>query len=188
MAGRAVEVVRKPLSARPHTRRTLTERLAIRFPGLVAPVFRVMGRLSPSSRLRQAILWRGAQQGVEAFNRRDLDAVVIAYQPDIEYHPYREFVEAGLSEACYRGHSGYRAYVDGTNDVWGDEVRLEPTELIDLGDRLVILANMPMRAQGSGIALGETYAGVSTLRDGKIVRQDDYLSHAEALRAVGLPA
>jgi hypothetical protein len=28
----------------------------------------------------------------------------------------------------------------------GAEVRLEPTELIDLGDRFVLLVNMPMRA------------------------------------------
>jgi ketosteroid isomerase-like protein len=61
-----------------------------------------------------------------------------------------------------------------------------PTELIDMGDRFVILADMPMRAQGSGIPLAETYAGVSTLRDGKLVRVDDFLSHAEALRSVGL--
>jgi ketosteroid isomerase-like protein len=46
---------------------------------------------------------------------------------------------------------------------------------------------MPMRAQASGVPLAETYAGVSTLRNGRIVRQDDFTSHAEALEAVGLP-
>jgi len=70
--------------------------------------------------------------------------------------------------------------------VWGGEVRLEPTELIDLGDRMVLLADMPMRAQASGIALTETYAGVSTLKDGKVIRNHDYLDQDEALDAAGL--
>jgi ketosteroid isomerase-like protein len=64
--------------------------------------------------------------------------------------------------------------------------RTAPTELIDLGDRVVLLANMPMRAQASGVPLAETYAGVSTLKDGKVIRNDDYLDQAEALEAVGL--
>jgi ketosteroid isomerase-like protein len=52
----------------------------------------------------------------------------------------------------------------------------------------VLLADMPMRAQASGIPLAQTYAGVSTLKDGRVIRQDDFLNHAEALEAVGLPA
>jgi ketosteroid isomerase-like protein len=122
----------------------------------------------------------------EAYNRRDLDAVTIGFHPDLEYNPYREFIEAGLVEPCYRGHAGYRSYIEATEDVWGQEVRLFPREIIDLGDRIVILADMPMRAQGSGISLTETYACVSTLRDGRVIRQDDYLTHDEALREVGL--
>jgi hypothetical protein len=57
----------------------------------------------------------------------------------MEYYPYREFVEAGLAEPVYHGPSGYRAYIEATYDVWGTGVRLEPTELIDLGDRVVLL-------------------------------------------------
>jgi hypothetical protein len=58
--------------------------------------------------------------------------------------------------------------------------------MIDLGDQVVVLADMPMRAQASGISLSETYACVSTLKDGKVIRQRDFLDHAEALKAVGL--
>lgn len=123
---------------------------------------------------------------VEAYNRRDLDAVTIGFAPDLEYYPYREFVEAGLTEPCYRGPSGYQAYIESTYEVWGADVRLEPTELIDLGDRVVLLADMPMRAQASGVALGETYACVSTLKDGRVIRQQDFLDQGEALEAVGL--
>jgi ketosteroid isomerase-like protein len=188
MTQESVEFVRKPLRARERSSRTLDQRLGIRFPRLAAASARVIGKLPPRSRVRQAVLWRTARLGVEAYNRRDLDAVAAAYRPDLEYYPYREFVEAGLAEPCYHGPSGYKAYISATYDVWGTDVRLEPTELIDMGDRLVLLAHMPMRAQASGVSLAETYAGVSTLKDGRVIRQDDFLTHAEALEAVGLPA
>jgi ketosteroid isomerase-like protein len=166
--------------------RTLDQRLALRFPRLAAASLRLFTRLPPGSRLRQAAVRRTVRLAVQAYNRRDLDAVAIAYGPDLEYYPYREFVEGALAEPCYYGPAGYRRYIDATEEVWGGDVRLEPTELIDMGDRLVLLADMPMRAQASGIPLAQTYAGVSTLRDGRVIRQDDYLSHAEALEAVGL--
>lgn len=186
MARRNVEYVRKPLRARGRSRRTLDLRILVRFPRLAAASFRLVGSLPPTSRVRQALLWRAARAGVEAYNRRDLDVVVLAYRPDMEYYPYREFVEAALAEPCYHGPSGYRAYIATTFDVWGTDVRLEPTELIDLGDRFVLLADMPMRAQASGIPLAQTYAGVSTLKGGRVIRQQDFLNHAEALEAVGL--
>ena len=187
MAEDNVEFVRKPLRAREQSSRTLDQRLAIRFPRLAAASTRLLGKLPPGSRVRQAVLWRVTRLGVEAYNRRDLDAVVAAYHPDLEYYPYREFVQAGLAEPCYHGPSGYQAYISATYDVWGTDVRLEPTELIDLGDRVVLLADMPMRAQASGIPFAQTYAGVSTLKHGRVIRQDDFLTHAEALEAVGLP-
>jgi ketosteroid isomerase-like protein len=171
---------------RARSSRTLDQRLSVRFPKLSAASFRLITRLPPRSRIRQAAVRRTVALAVEAYNRRDLEAVAIAYDPELEYYPYREFVEAALAEPCYHGRAGYRSYIEATEEVWGADVRMEPTELIDMGDRLVLLADMPMRAQASGIPLAQTYAGVSTIRDGRVIRQDDYLNHAEALEAVGL--
>ena len=151
-----------------------------------AAAFRLVTVLPPSSRIRQAGLQRTIRMAIEAYNRRDLEAVAVAFHPGLEYYPYREFVEAGLADPCYHGPSGYRSYIEATYDVWGTEVRLYPTELIDLGDRLVLLADMPMRAQGSGIPLAETYATIATIKQGKVIRQQDFLDQAEALEAVGL--
>jgi ketosteroid isomerase-like protein len=181
-------VVRQPIRVRKSSSRTLDQRLMLRFPRLAAASFRLIGRLPPSSRVRRAALARGAQLGMEAYNRRDLDAVAIVYDTQLEYYPYREFVDAALAEPCYRGPEGYKRYIAATYDVWGVDVRLEGTEIIDLGDRLVMLAEMPMRAQASGVPLAETYAAVMTLKDGRVVRQQDYLNQAEALESVGLGA
>jgi hypothetical protein len=182
------DLVRKPLRVREQSTRTLDQRLAIRFPRLGAASFRLVTSLPPSSRPRQAVVWRAFRLAIEAYNRRDLVAVSTSFHPELEYYPYRQFVEAGLAEPCYYGPAGYRRYIEATYDVWGTEVRLYPTELIDLGDRLVLLADMPMRALGSGIGLAETYATIATLKDGGVIRQQDFLDQAEALEAVGLAA
>jgi ketosteroid isomerase-like protein len=126
------------------------------------------------------------RNAIEAYNRRDLEAVATIFHPDLEYFPYREFVEAALAEPCYHGPSGYREYITATYDVWGTDVRLYPTELIDMGDQGVLLADMPMRAQASGIPLAQTYATIATLKDGRVIRQRDFLDQAEALEAAGL--
>ena len=178
--------MRIPLQPPRRSGRTLDQRLALRFPVFGTAALRLIGGLPPSSRLRRWALRRSVPLALDAYNRRDLDAVTIGYHPDLEYYPYREFVEAGLAEPCYHGPEGYKRYIDGTSEVWGAEVRLEPTEVVDLGDRLVMLADMPMRAQASGVGLSEKYAGVLTLREGRAIRQDDYLDQAEALRSVGL--
>jgi ketosteroid isomerase-like protein len=125
---------------------------------------------------------------LEAYNRRDLDAAVVAAHPEFEYHPGRDWVDAGLVEPCYRGLEGYRRYVATVDEVWGGENYLKPVELIDLGDRIVMLANGTMRAQASGVRLSEAFALVSTLQDGRSIHLQEYYDHAEALEAVGLRA
>jgi ketosteroid isomerase-like protein len=179
-------VVRKPLHIREESSRTLDQRVALRFPGLNAALLRLLAALPPSSRIRQAALWRAVRMGIEAYNRRDLAAASLGFHPRLEYYPYREFVEAGLAEPCYHGPEGYRAYITATYEVWGTGVLLYPTELIDMGDQLVLLADMPMRAQASGVPLAERYGTVATVQDGMIIRQRDFLDQAEALAAAGL--
>ena len=123
---------------------------------------------------------------MEAFNRRDLDAVVLGWDPEFEYRPDRDWVAAGLVEPCYRGLENYRRYVATADEVWDGENFLEPVELIDLGERIVVLAHARMRAQASGVPLTEAYASIITLKDGRPVLIQERYDHDEALRAVGV--
>jgi ketosteroid isomerase-like protein len=182
-----VEVVRQPLpEVRERSSRTLDQRLSLRFPRLAAASARLIGKRPPSSRLRQAALSRAVRLGAEAYNRRDLDAVVIGYHPEFEYRPARSWVEAGFIESCYRGLEGYRRYVALTAEVFGAEVYFKPVEVVDLGERVVVLATVPMRAQASGVPLTESFAYVLTMKDGRAIRLQEYYDHAEALEAAGL--
>jgi ketosteroid isomerase-like protein len=185
MAQENLGIVRKPLRVRERSSRTLDQRLSLRFPRLAAANSRRIAKLPPTSRFRQAALWRAVRLALEAYNRRDLDAVVIGWHPEFEYYPARA-VEIGLLEPCYRGLEGYRKYVATTSEVWGGENYLKPVELIDLGERFVVLADVVMRGQASGVPLTEAYAVVSTLRDGSVTSVQEYYDHAEALEAAGL--
>ncbi|HZO59618.1 MAG TPA: nuclear transport factor 2 family protein [Solirubrobacterales bacterium] len=184
---REAQIVRKPMRVREHSRRTLDQRLFIRFPRLSAALLVPLSKLPPRSRIRQAALWRAARLALEAYNRRDMDAVGIGYHPEFEYHPARNWVEAGLLEPSYRGLEGHKRYVESTAEVFGAEVYVKPVELIDAGDRMAVLANVPMRAQASGIQLTEAFALVFTFEDGLVVRVQEYYDYDEALAAVGVP-
>jgi ketosteroid isomerase-like protein len=180
-------VVRQPLRVRERSRRTLDQRLFLRFPRLARASSRRILALPPRSRLRRAALLRAARLGLEAYNRRDMNAVGIAYHPEFEYHPARSWVEAGMLEPSYSGLEGHKRYVASTAEVFGAEVYVMPVEFVDLGNHFVVLANAPMRAQASGIELTEAFALVTTVKDGMIYRIEEHYDHDEALAAAGLP-
>jgi ketosteroid isomerase-like protein len=178
--------VRQPLPAQTEPHRTLDDRIAIRFPGLVAREARLISRLPPSSPVRQAVIARVVHHALSAYNRRDLAAVMASCTPDHEYRPAREWVEAGLVEPVYRGFAGYKRYVTTVDQVWGGENYLTPREVIDAADRLLVLTDGDMRGQASGVPLRQEFALLCTLRHGLNATAQEYYSHAEALRVIGV--
>src|SRR5947208_1447411 len=83
-----VEIVRQPIAVADGSRRRLDERFTLRFPRALAllagATWRLYLLLPPRSRLRQAIVRRYIKRGVEAVNRRDLEAAFVLYHPDVE--------------------------------------------------------------------------------------------------------
>jgi ketosteroid isomerase-like protein len=178
-------VVRKPLSVRKKARRTLDQRVALRFPALAAAYLRLFGRLPPTARIRQAAVWRGARLNVEAFNRRDFEALLIGYHPEAEFRAPRELAESGIIKASYRGYEGYVAFFREWLSACGD-YRMRPKELIDLGDRFVLFDEIVGRGAGSGVPLAQEHAIVMVLKNGRVILSQEYFDPAEALEAVGL--
>ena len=85
-----------------------------------------------------------------------------------------------------RGREGDRRLMAGWSDV-GTHGQLEPTELIDLGDRLVLLSRMSASSSHlGGVPVTRSYASVLALKDGRAISVTEYIDHAEALEAVGL--
>jgi ketosteroid isomerase-like protein len=100
--------------------------------------------------------------------------------------------EFGLEEAAemidrdrYAGREGFIANMRKLEESL-EEIRIEPLEFVDLGDRLVVVVSMSGRGKGSGAPVEVTFAQLWSMRDGKAVGLRDYATKSEALEAVAL--
>jgi hypothetical protein len=185
MSQENVEVVRTPLRLRERSSRPLDQRLVLRFPRLGVVSVQLLTRLSPRSRLRRAALSRASVLAIEDFNRGEYELALVSHHPHCEYRPPREMIEAGLVQSCYRGHAGYRELM--TDWSHAGELHLEDVELVDLGDRWVLLAELSLRwRQRADSPFGRKWACVITLDGGRVIREQYYWNHTEALEAAGL--
>jgi uncharacterized protein len=117
----------------------------------------------------------------EAWNRDDFDAWLSCQDPAIEWHT--GFAPIG---GVYRGVEGMREFWTALRTEL-ENLQVELQEIREVGDdRVVVLAEIRWRGPASEIELQGPLALVITIRNGKIVRSVDYLSHQEALEAVGL--
>jgi ketosteroid isomerase-like protein len=85
----------------------------------------------------------------------------------------------------YEGHAGVRRWLADWAEAWA-EWSLEPEELVDAGDSVVVFIRMKTKGLGSGVEVERADAQVFKLSNGKFVRVDYYNDRAQALRAVGL--
>jgi ketosteroid isomerase-like protein len=180
-----LEVVRQPVAVRSHSRRRLDERLMVRFPGAVPLLIRVVWRLPPGSRLRQGLVRRYTQLGLEAANRGDYDAAFALFHSGVEANFDREFVRLGL-DPVYRGREARLGAERTWTAEWSD-FRYEPKELIDLGDgRLLVLGRMKGLGLRSGAAFDHDWAVLFTVSAGRVVREQNFSDRGRGLEAVGL--
>jgi ketosteroid isomerase-like protein len=67
-----------------------------------------------------------------------------------------------------------------------DDYEVMPEEFVDMGDSVVVTVRLRGRGRGSGVEIDARFYDVYTLRDGKIVRMDQFTERSEAHDAVGL--
>ena len=85
----------------------------------------------------------------------------------------------------YRGRDAVKQFWREWLAAW-ETIQFE-YELVDAGDRVVQLFDLRMRGRSTGIELPfGNLAWVYRFRDGLVVHQKLYMSHSEALEAVGL--
>ena len=178
-----VQGVRLPPAREAGLHRTMDEQILVRFPALVPRLGAAPMWLPRHSRLRRAMLVRLVRQGYAAANRRDFDLTVKGYDPDYEYYP--EQVALPDSDAVYYGHDGFYKFWRQLLESF-DDVRLDPEEMLDLGDRLLVTTQLSAHGTGSGVAVKQQMFQLMTFRRGLIVRQDDFQDRAQAAEAAGL--
>jgi ketosteroid isomerase-like protein len=122
--------------------------------------------------------------GFEALDQGGVEALLGFIDPEFETTTPPELsVEPGT----YRGHDGLRRYFESFYEVM-EEIRFEPDDFIDAGDRVVVPVRLIARGRDTGIEAEQALAFVWTLRDRKAIRLESYPTRAEALEAAGLRA
>ena len=117
---------------------------------------------------------------VDAFNPRDGDALIDGLDPQIEWHVPPMLPE----QTVYHGHEGVRALWQSMRDSFED-FHLAVEEIVEVGDRVMLLAAMHGRGKGSGVEVqSPSFGWVWTLRDGKALRVEVYPTRAETLKAL----
>jgi ketosteroid isomerase-like protein len=84
-----------------------------------------------------------------------------------------------------RGIDAVRRYLESFGNYWA-EIRFEPQEYIDAGDKVVVVARLTGRGKSSGVEVQRTWAYVWTVRAERALRMEAYAERAEALQAAGL--
>jgi hypothetical protein len=179
---RGTRIVLRPLSESASRRRTLDERLVVRFPALYRLLAARVMRLPPS-RLRSLAVARVVARAYAAANRRDFELLLVGIDPGHEYRPAPEMMPPDLGGPT-QGHDGYlrmwRYWLDAF-----DDIRYEPEEVLDLGAKLLVTVQQRGHGSGSGVAVSDPVFQLLTIRRGATVRQEDFRDRSDALEAAG---
>ena len=122
-----------------------------------------------------------ARAFIEAYNRRDFDAAVESFDPEIDW----VLPERQSSDSC-RGPDEIRRFWEGLDETF-EELRLDPQEFVDAGDQVATRLRYYGRGRRSGVEIEEVmYHQVATFHAGSLVRMEYFGEWSEALEAVGL--
>ena len=121
------------------------------------------------------------KRGADAYNRRDVEALLAELHPQIEWRPLLPVLLGGEA-AVVRGHEGARQGIQDLEEAFA-ELRAEPSEFRDLGERIVAIGQLHGRGKGSGVETDSPIAWVVDFKDGKAVRIWEYADPEEALEA-----
>jgi ketosteroid isomerase-like protein len=116
----------------------------------------------------------------DAFNRRDLDALLALTDTGVEFIPYEVAVQGG---DAYRGHDGVRRWWEETFEVLPD-ISVDTDEVRALGENVTFAqGELHGTGAGSGASFQRMLWQVAEWRDRKNIWWRAFESEAEALGA-----
>jgi ketosteroid isomerase-like protein len=118
----------------------------------------------------------------DVFNERSFVENAELLDPDMVWDMSR----MGLPDAASAtGWFGLLEFFDTWTESFASE-HIDAEEIVDGGDRVLVMVRHSGRGRTSGIDIDQRFAMVWTLRDGRATRMDMYLTRDEALDAMGL--
>ena len=138
-------------------------------------------RLRPGSRIRRFGYVRGVTLTLESLLAGDRRGLAAVFEPDAEMVVPQW---PGLRER-YTGPDGFMDFFEAWIESW-DQVELEITEVIDMGDVSVVFGWMHTRGGASGVATRQAYSAIFHYNASRSTRGQWFLSWEEGMAAAGL--
>jgi ketosteroid isomerase-like protein len=118
----------------------------------------------------------------DAFNRRDVDAWLSFFSPDIVYRPVPTFPDCQERQ----GLGAMRRWMEEWHGAWADDYTTQAESIREHGDVVIALLRFTGHARASGVEVAGGIFEVYRFRDGKIASVEDFTERCEALKAAGL--
>jgi hypothetical protein len=119
---------------------------------------------------------------MDAFNARDIEALIAYSDPGVELHS----TFAVVGGAVYHGYEGLRQWLRDTEEVWRDEIRVEPEVYFDFGERTLLFNVLAGRGRSSGVEVAMPVAHLAMWREGLGVYYKSFADRKDALRDLGV--
>jgi ketosteroid isomerase-like protein len=116
------------------------------------------------------------RRSTDAMNRGEVDIPKLVH-PEAVFEPLRSG-----TEGAFIGHEGMRRFLADTEDMF-EIFQASYTDIRDLGDRVLAIGSIRMRARGSGVETDVPTAAIVEYRDGLLWRYKDYGQARLALAA-----
>jgi uncharacterized protein len=121
------------------------------------------------------------RRAYDAFNRKDIPAVLALYDPQIEW------IETGGGRSpagTFRGPQSVANDVFATVPKNFDDFRAQPEQFIDAGEHVVVVGRFRGRAM-SGATLDAPFVHVNRMRNGKVVGFQNFVEATSWAKAWG---
>ena len=140
----------------------------------------------PGSRSRRCRrrTWRSCAEPGRRWLRGDVHALVSLWDPEESFFDLQHF--QNWPETSYHGVEGVRWFLDGMARDVGGILRSTSTKTFAPDGRVVSLFTQRGKGGQSGFPMALPMAHIATLRNGRIIRFDNYDDRAKALEAAGL--
>jgi ketosteroid isomerase-like protein len=119
-------------------------------------------------------------EAAEAFNRRDLEAWLAAFDEECVFES-----RVAPIEGAARGHDGVAAFLRNIEDTF-EVFEVDFDDVRDLGDRVLALGSVRNIGKGSGLEMSGPLAIIARFQGGRITHFKDFDDRERALEAAGL--
>jgi ketosteroid isomerase-like protein len=116
---------------------------------------------------------------IDAYNARDMDALLACFRPDVEWHTTPGFLWPGP----YRGREALRELFEHWWQGW-DRGHADPEQIVPAPDRVLVSADIHGRSAGDGLDVHVHLNWIFFVRDGLIHAVRSYESPEEARAAL----